>query len=739
MSELISDQFTFKEIEIYRDQRLGSGAYGVVCKAKCDLLPCAAKLLHPTFLMSGNFVLDKFKQECSFLASLKHPHIVQFLGIHTEPSSGQLALLLELMDGNLTSLLQRYQSIDQKLPYHTLINISHDVSLALQYLHSNGIIHRDLSSNNVLLLGECRAKITDFGMSRYTQSSSTMSSLTQVPGCPLYMPPEAWVTPPIYSEKLDVFSLGVLLVQMITCRQPNPGPLEVLIPDERSPTGFMKLPVSEIERRNEDISLISSNHPLKSAILQCLLDKSNDRPTSRDMCHTMESLKSSSQYKESNEGQGLRQLSHDSCASSDTGISSSQLMSDSLDRRITERDSEIEKMREKITSLEDEIKSLKKQLEDKDKLIEQLNEDYNPTQPGLNMTVLSSLSPEVLHVMSTNPESRVFHLKYDIDRGRVIFYLHPSESIEQATRVFLQIYQHAFNSCKLRVKFINVPKHFPSEILDKCTSRCNKITNGSFYDYLTAPKVIRMISNSPSIHETNAKLLNNILNLRMELSGGRMLTVKKGDIVDEDVSIIVSSANPMLKHTVGVSAAINVASEFEVQRHCNEYIREQGPIDTGEVVYTKGGGNLKCDWIIHASGPSGHLLSNDADEKFKSKATLEYRLLMHKILAKAEDLRAKSIALPAISTGSLMMKNEIAAIGIINGITSYDFSSSSLNDVRIILLNDDSFVKFADALISIYYTCQQTRKISSSTRQISSSSNYESPLPSSNNSSCKHQ
>ena len=113
---------------------------------------------------------------------------------------------MELMDENLTRFLER---LTGPLPYHSQLNICHDVALALAYLHSNAIIHRDLSSNNVLLIGEgSRAKVTDFGMSKLMDMNPRMTPLTQVPGTPAYMPPEALLASPQYSSKLDCFSHG---------------------------------------------------------------------------------------------------------------------------------------------------------------------------------------------------------------------------------------------------------------------------------------------------------------------------------------------------------------------------------------------------------------------------------------------------------------------------------------------------------------------------------------------------
>ena len=109
-------------------------------------------------------------------------------------------------------------------PYHIQLNIGQDVALALAYLHSNGIIHRDLSSNNVLLIGEgTRAKVTDFGMSTLIGMNPRMTPLTMCPGTAAYMPPEALIMPPQYSSKLDCFSHGVLTIQMVTRQFPNPG------------------------------------------------------------------------------------------------------------------------------------------------------------------------------------------------------------------------------------------------------------------------------------------------------------------------------------------------------------------------------------------------------------------------------------------------------------------------------------------------------------------------------------
>ena len=138
---------------------------------------------------------------------MKHPNVVQYLGIAHDPQSGLPILLMELLGGNLTDFLEHSQ---EPLPYHLQVNLWHDITLALTYLHSKQIIHHDLSGNNVLLIAGSRAKVTDFGMSMLTHVDATKSRLTYCPVNVNYMSPEALIEPPTYSETLDVFSSGVV-------------------------------------------------------------------------------------------------------------------------------------------------------------------------------------------------------------------------------------------------------------------------------------------------------------------------------------------------------------------------------------------------------------------------------------------------------------------------------------------------------------------------------------------------
>ena len=298
-------EFCYQRVELLKTESLGIGSYGAVCKAMCDDLPCAAKILHPTlfqFTAPGTTsVMQKFEQECRLLSAIKHPHIVQYLGTYHDPELRLPVLLMELMDESLTRFLQRFC---EPLPYHTEVNLCHDIVLALSYLHSNGIIHRDLSSNNVLLIAGSRAKVTDFGMVKLydvNRSTAHLTPLTLCPGTMAYMSPEALGEPPIYTDKLDSFSLGVLSVQIMTRQFPDPGNrFKIMeINDPRIPLGTVQVNVPEIERRQSHIDLIDPTHPLLPVAFDCLKDRDRERPSCHELCDRMSTLKATTKYTES--------------------------------------------------------------------------------------------------------------------------------------------------------------------------------------------------------------------------------------------------------------------------------------------------------------------------------------------------------------------------------------------------------------------------------------------------------
>ena len=301
----IQGRFGFRNVRLVKSEEnsLGNGSYGAVYKAKCDQLVCAAKVLHPILFQtrdpSAYRIVERFQREIDFLSGLRHPNVIQYLGSCADPETRMPILFMELMDESLTSFLERPAG-PPPLPLHVQVDIGHDVAQALSHLHHHEVLHRDLSSNNVLLIGSRRAKVTDFGMAKLLGSEPHLTP-TNCPGTNGYMSPEALADPPAYTSKLDIFSCGVLFVQIITRKWPDPGPrMHVMqINDPRIPSGQVHVVTPELERRKEHLDLISPTHPLLEVALDCLKDKEGQRPTAERLCSRLIALKESAAYRDS--------------------------------------------------------------------------------------------------------------------------------------------------------------------------------------------------------------------------------------------------------------------------------------------------------------------------------------------------------------------------------------------------------------------------------------------------------
>ena len=366
----------FKTIVLLKDQTLGVGAYGSVCQAKCDDLLCAAKIIHPTLFdptalhqiaphEQHRLPIRRFQLECEFLSTVRHPNIVQYLGTHQDPETRLPVLLMELMDDSLTHFLE---SSPQPIPYHIQVNICHDISLALSFLHSNSIIHRDLSSNNVLMRGDILAKVTDFGMARLgdINPQATHVSNTMCPGTDVYMPPEAVQDKPVYTEKIDCFSFGVIAVQALTREFPRPGDRLITINDRRYPRPI-KMSVPEIERRQNHISRIDPNHPLLPIALDCLKDADGERPSAQQLCERLAALKETAKYKNASERvkdrRGKEEEYEKKLEAKDHVISQKDAVIAEKEQQLRQSSEEIQQQSLQIQQLEREKKQIAHQLE----------------------------------------------------------------------------------------------------------------------------------------------------------------------------------------------------------------------------------------------------------------------------------------------------------------------------------------------------------------------------------------
>ena len=262
-------------------RRVGDGAYATVLEYDFRGLTCVGKKMHRLLYEEASQaqradLLRRFEEECQLLSQLHHPNIVQFLGVHVEPGSVPPVLVMEyLPTGNLSGYLDRHGVQPDDISY----GILRDVALGLRYLHEQSppIIHRDLSANNVLLTSSLLAKISDLGVAKILDlSSSPMSqhTSTKAPGIPCYMPPEALMARPNYTIKIDSYAFGVLVLHVLSGEWPFPTSIFQSKPEVEGGV----IAVTEVDRRAKYLEKIGRDHPLSDLIRQCLSNVAHQRP-----------------------------------------------------------------------------------------------------------------------------------------------------------------------------------------------------------------------------------------------------------------------------------------------------------------------------------------------------------------------------------------------------------------------------------------------------------------------------
>ena len=178
--------------------------------------------------------------------------------------------------------------------------------------------------------------------------------------------------------------------------------------------------------------------------------------------------------------------------------------------------------------------------------------------------------------------------------------------------------------------------------------------------------------------------------MTISIAGGRKLTLKKANIVLEEVDIIVNPANGSLEHGAGVAGAINKASNGEVQKHSHRYVKKSGQLFAGQVAVTAAGGSLKCKQIIHAVGPTKY-------DNNPSVCERRLREVMKRVLEQAEKNGAQSISIPAISAGLFGVGADLVAKSITESILGFKFRKSLpvLSDIRIVIIDQPTHRSFA--------------------------------------------
>ena len=270
-------------------KKIGEGAFGIVEKVKINGKICAAK----RFRHDSNFEEKRFLREFQLMQALKHDHIVVYYGYHIQKVNKAPVLIMECLETNLHDFLLSDSHRD--LPLEKKVDLLYGVAQGLKYLHSKGVIHRDLTATNVLLDSRAFPKISDFGNSCVTGvdlgSELHSQSLTRCPGTLHYMAPEAQSSTK-YGTEIDIFSFGHLSlfvgIQQSPCHLLPP----IILGDESDDDSVHGL--TEVERREEFFTLlhrkIGENHPLVFLMKTCLHNSPKRRPKVHELVSQLDEM-----------------------------------------------------------------------------------------------------------------------------------------------------------------------------------------------------------------------------------------------------------------------------------------------------------------------------------------------------------------------------------------------------------------------------------------------------------------
>ncbi|NMB11853.1 MAG: Stk1 family PASTA domain-containing Ser/Thr kinase, partial [Firmicutes bacterium] len=242
--EVLSNRY---EIE----DRIGEGGMALVYRAKDRLLHrwVAVKILREQYASDEDFV-ERFRREAQAAASLSHPNVVNIYDVGEVQNT--YYIVMEYVRGiNLKELIRK----EGKLTPELSVDIALQVAAALGHAHRNHLVHRDIKPHNILITDEGRVKVTDFGIARAV-STSTLTQTGLVIGSVHYFSPEQ-ARGGVSSEQSDIYSLGIVLYEMLTGTVPFTGetPIAVALQQLQDPVPSPRKLDPSIPKPLEDVIL----------------------------------------------------------------------------------------------------------------------------------------------------------------------------------------------------------------------------------------------------------------------------------------------------------------------------------------------------------------------------------------------------------------------------------------------------------------------------------------------------
>ena len=201
---------------------IGTGGMAVVYKARCHRLNrlVAVKVLKDEFSADEDF-LRRFRAEGEAVAMLSHPNIVQVFDVSASEDANYI--VMELIDG---ISLKQYMEVKGILNWKETLHFATQIAKGLEHAHSRGIVHRDIKPHNVMVLKNGSVKVMDFGIAQVMNKSNTLTK--EALGSVHYISPEQ-AKGSFTDSRSDIYSLGVVMFEMMTGRPPYDGDSPVAV------------------------------------------------------------------------------------------------------------------------------------------------------------------------------------------------------------------------------------------------------------------------------------------------------------------------------------------------------------------------------------------------------------------------------------------------------------------------------------------------------------------------------
>lgn len=246
---------------------IGAGSSGIVLHLRRNRINYALKILHKE-LLESSLAAERFSREAGLLARIDHPNVVRVFESGVAKESQTPFILMEYVEGQpLAQLI-----MERKVSVSDSFWILRQAANALRAIHASNVIHRDVKPGNIMIKENKQIKLMDFGLAKTLDSELTMGD--KAIGTPAYMAPEVFSEKMEYSDRYDIFALGITVYEMLSGQKPFQGET------------FTEMAEAIIKSRPANPRRLNPSLPtgIEHILARMLAKRPNKRPSSAELC-----------------------------------------------------------------------------------------------------------------------------------------------------------------------------------------------------------------------------------------------------------------------------------------------------------------------------------------------------------------------------------------------------------------------------------------------------------------------